>query len=72
MFAKCASLCNDIEIYLKSDYAIIIKYTVATLGRLLLCLSPIKEDTIRNIKYEDEEYYSDDEVELITSKKKTS
>jgi proliferating cell nuclear antigen len=62
MFAKCAGLCNDIEIYLKSDYALVIKYTVATLGRLLLCLSPVKSDTIRNNKYEDDEFYSDDDI----------
>ena len=62
MFAKCASLCNEIMIYLKNDNLLVIKYTVATLGRLLLCLSPVKNETIRNNKYEDEEYYSDDEV----------
>jgi proliferating cell nuclear antigen len=54
MFGKCGTLCNDIEIYLKSDYPLVIKYQVATLGRLLLCLSPVKKDTIRNVDFDDE------------------
>lgn len=62
LFSKCASLCNDIEIYMKNDYPLIIKYTVATLGRILLGLTPINEDTTKNTNYSDEdEYYSDDD-----------
>jgi hypothetical protein len=67
MFGKCGTLCTHIEIYLKSDYPLVIKYQVATLGRLYLCLSPIKENTIRNANYEDEDelYESDGEVDII-------
>lgn len=62
LFSKCASLCNDIEIYMKNDFPLVIKYTVATLGRILLCLTPIKEDDTKNANYSDEEeFYSDDE-----------
>lgn len=61
MFSKCASLCTDIEIYLKNDYPLVIKYTVATLGRILLCLSPTKSDNTKNANFSDEdEYYSDE------------
>lgn len=61
LFSKCASLCNDIEIYMKNDFPLVIKYTVATLGRILLCLTPIKEDTTKNANYSDEEeFYSDE------------
>ena len=42
LFGKCTTLCNDIEIYMKNDYPLVIKYTVATLGRLLLCLTPVR------------------------------
>lgn len=69
MFAKCATLSNEIQIYLKSDYALVIKYTVATLGRLYLCLSPVKNETMQNNKYEDEEFYSDDEEEETATSK---
>ena len=62
LFSKCASLCNDIEIYMKNNFPLVIKYTVATLGRILLCLTPIKEETTKNANYsEEEEYYSDNE-----------
>lgn len=62
LFSKCASLCNEIEIYMKNDFPLVIKYTVASLGRLLLCLTPIKEDTTKNANYSsEEEFYSDED-----------
>ena len=56
LFGKCTTLCNDIEIYMKNNYPLVIKYTVATLGRLLLCLTPIR----RKADDEDSEYSTDD------------
>ena len=35
---------ESIEIYLKNDYPLIIKYTVASLGHIKLCLAPKYED----------------------------
>lgn len=62
LFSKCASLCNDIEIFMKNNFPLVIKYTVATLGRILLCLTPIKEETTKNANYSDEEeFYSDND-----------
>lgn len=43
IFSKFSSLCNDIEIYMKNNFPLIIKYTVATLGRIILCLSPVQD-----------------------------
>ena len=40
LFSKCTNLCNSIEMYLKNDYPLIIKYTVASLGDIKLCLAP--------------------------------
>ena len=40
LFSKCTNLCNSIELYLKNDYPLIIKYTVASLGEIKLCLAP--------------------------------
>jgi proliferating cell nuclear antigen len=40
LFTKCTNLSNNTEIYLKNDYPLIIKYTVASLGEIKLCLSP--------------------------------
>ena len=65
LFSKCASLCNDIEIYMKNDYPLVIKYTVSTLGRILLCLTPVNEDPTKNNNYSDEdEMYSDEELNI--------
>lgn len=61
LFSKCATLCNDIEIYMKNNYPLVIKYTVATLGRVILCLTPINENAAKNSNYSDEdEHYDDD------------
>jgi proliferating cell nuclear antigen len=40
LFTKCTNLCNTCEIFLKNDYPIIIRYTVASLGEIKLCLAP--------------------------------
>ncbi len=60
LFTKCANLCNDIEIYMKNDFALTIIYTIATLGTIKIALSPVKEENIKNISYS----YSDDEDDL--------
>jgi proliferating cell nuclear antigen len=39
-FTKCTSLSQNIELYFKNDYPLIICYTVASLGELRLCLVP--------------------------------
>jgi proliferating cell nuclear antigen len=43
LFTKCTNLCSSIEIYLKDSYPLLIKYTIASLGYLHLCLSPLIE-----------------------------
>ena len=40
LFSKCTNLCPSIELYLKNDYPLIIKYLVASLGEIKLCLAP--------------------------------
>lgn len=40
LFSKCTNLSSSIEMYLKNDYPLIIKYTVADLGEIKLCLAP--------------------------------
>lgn len=40
LFSKCTNLCNSIELYLKNDYPLILKYSVASLGDIKLCLAP--------------------------------
>ncbi|AYV81752.1 MAG: proliferating cell nuclear antigen [Harvfovirus sp.] len=61
MFTKCASLCPNIQVYMKNNYPIFIKYTVAKLGHVLLGLIPITDANINSNFSDDDEDYSDDE-----------
>ena len=40
LFSKCTNLCNSVELYLKNDFPLIIKYNIASLGEIKLCLAP--------------------------------
>lgn len=40
LFTKCTNLCNMVELYLKNDYPLLIRYTVASLGEIKLALAP--------------------------------
>ena len=40
-FIKCTNLCNQIEMYLENDLPLVVKYNVASLGEIKLCLSPL-------------------------------
>jgi proliferating cell nuclear antigen len=45
LFTKCTNLCNTCEIFLKNDYPLIIRYSVASLGEIKLCLAPYVDKT---------------------------
>tara|TARA_Y100000994_G_C15676571_1_gene436031 strand:- start:446 stop:1285 length:840 start_codon:yes stop_codon:yes gene_type:complete len=40
-FIKCTNLCSSIEIYLENDLPLVVKYNVASLGEIKLCLAPL-------------------------------
>ena len=40
-FIKCTNLCSQIEIYLENDLPLVVKYNVASLGVIFLCLAPL-------------------------------
>jgi proliferating cell nuclear antigen len=44
IFTKCTNLCNQVTLYLKNDYPIIVTYQIAALGEIKLVLSPTKQD----------------------------
>ena len=45
LFTKCTNLSNNIELFIRNDYPIIVKYSVANLGFIRLCLAPkVKSD----------------------------
>ena len=40
-FIKCTNLCNQIEMYIDNDLPLVVKYNVASLGEIKLCLAPL-------------------------------
>jgi proliferating cell nuclear antigen len=40
-FIKCTNLCQKIEVYLENDLPLVVKYNVASLGEIKLCLVPL-------------------------------
>ena len=40
-FIKCTNLCSQIEMYLENDLPLVVKYNVASLGEVHLCLVPL-------------------------------
>jgi proliferating cell nuclear antigen len=40
-FIKCTNLCSQIELFLENDLPLVVKYNVASLGEIKLCLSAL-------------------------------
>ena len=40
-FIKCTNLCQQIEMYLENNLPLVVKYHVASLGEIKLCLAPL-------------------------------
>ena len=40
-FIKCTNLCSQIEVYLENDLPLVVKYDVASLGSIKLCLAAL-------------------------------
>jgi proliferating cell nuclear antigen len=40
-FIKCTNLCQQIEVYLENDLPLVVKYNVASLGVIRMCLAPL-------------------------------
>ena len=45
LFTKATNLSNIVEIYLKRDYPLMLKYAVANLGQIMFYLAPTAENT---------------------------
>lgn len=44
-FQKCASLCANIELFLANNLPLTVVYNVAAFGKVIICVSPIRNDT---------------------------
>jgi proliferating cell nuclear antigen len=72
MFQKCSNLCQNIQIYLRNNYPVFIKYLIASLGQILVGIVPVDDTNISNNNFSDEdEEYSDNEKVKIKDKNKT-
>lgn len=45
MFTKCTNLCNTVELMLKNDFPLVVRYGVASLGEIKLCLAQQDQKT---------------------------
>jgi proliferating cell nuclear antigen len=59
---KSQHLCPKIQLFMKNDYPLFVRFTVATLGKLLFCISPYDEGNIEKEFNEDESYYNQKEI----------
>ena len=44
LFTKCTNLCSTVELLIKNDYPLVVRYMVASLGELKLALAPLNAD----------------------------
>ncbi len=51
-FCKCTNLCANVDIFMKNDYPLVIRYFVASLGTIYLCLSSKTDPS--SLDYEDD------------------
>lgn len=62
LFSRCSSMCPMIELYIRNDTPLVIKYRVADMGTVHLILSPINiNNQINNDSDNDEDNDEDDE-----------
>jgi proliferating cell nuclear antigen len=53
MFNKCSNICSEIQIFLKDEYPMFMRYSIATLGSMLVGLSPVVEKSLsKNNNYD--------------------
>lgn len=53
MFNKCSNICSEIQIFLKDEYPMFMRYSIATLGSMLVGLSPVVEKSLsKNTNYD--------------------
>ena len=63
LFSRCSQMCPTIELYIRNDSPLVIKYKVADMGTVHLILSPINsDDHCNNVSGSDSEHDSDEDI----------
>jgi proliferating cell nuclear antigen len=57
LFVKCANLCEELEIYMKTEFTLTVKFPTISFGTIIISLSPINDECVKNVEYD----YSEDE-----------
>lgn len=65
LFNKCSSLCGDVEISMKNNNPLILKYIIGTVGKAMLCISPIDDE---QFKKSDEQFDNSSLYDMIKYK----
>jgi proliferating cell nuclear antigen len=60
LFVKCANLCENIEIYMKNEFTLTVKFPTISFGKIIISLSPINDKCIKNVDFD----YSEDEDDI--------
>jgi proliferating cell nuclear antigen len=63
LFSKCANLCHNIDLFMKNNYPLIIKYQIANLGHVFLVLSHKSIEIAQNDSDSDLEKENNNELE---------
>jgi proliferating cell nuclear antigen len=61
-FCKCTNLCANVDIFMKNDYPLVIRYFVASLGTIYLCLSSKTDPSSLEYDDNDEEDEEDEDM----------
>tara|TARA_A100001015_G_C14931000_1_gene688444 strand:+ start:88 stop:960 length:873 start_codon:yes stop_codon:yes gene_type:complete len=52
-FCKCTNLCANVDLFMKNDYPLVVRYFVASLGTIYLCLSSKTDPS--SLDYDDDD-----------------
>ncbi len=57
-FGKCVNLCHDMQLYLRNDYPLFIRYSIGNLGKMLVGLAQFDTKTIKQSADKNDRYYT--------------
>ncbi len=57
IFGKCATLCSEMQLFLRNNYPLFINYKIGRLGKMLVGLLPVDETTIKRDNDENMDQY---------------
>ena len=62
---KCASLCEDMIIYLSPSSVMLLKYTIGSLGTMIVGISPVGKSNSDEYDASNDQYYDDEPINYL-------